>query len=193
MNSGRQSPFPSYGMVGLVMAVGLMALSGCQSMSAKEITLYPSKYQDIDQTCEALKTAIETQGFQCPAIRNLNQSIGGRHPYLDRQIRVVEFYKADYAHDMLNDNPEVCALMPCAFGVFEGKDHKIYISSQNQRFISEMPGCTLARVIDEYVGRDQAKILKAAAQSIPAMEPKQNHPDKVCDGDLWCEMYIGER
>ncbi|MGC9329362.1 MAG: DUF302 domain-containing protein [Candidatus Hinthialibacter sp.] len=193
MNSDRQSPFLSYGMVGLVMAVGLMALSGCQSTPTQEVTVYPSKYQDIDQTCEALKTAIETQGLQCPAIRNLNQSIDGQIPYLDRQIRVVEFYKADYAHDMLNDNPEVCALMPCAFGVFEGKDHKIYISSQNQRFLSEMPGRDVSRVIKEYVAQDQAEILNAAAQPIPAREPKQNPPDKVCEGDLWCEMYIGER
>jgi uncharacterized protein (DUF302 family) len=187
---GREwKPFFVYGMLGLVTTVGLMVLGGCQSIPARDVTLYPSKYQDIDQTCEALKTAIEAQGLQCSAIRNLNQSMATNHTHINRQIRVVEFFKADYAHDMLNDNPEVCSLMPCAFGVFEGDDHKIYISSSNQRFMGGMSGRTLSQVMKNLVARDQQEILETVAFSMPA--PKHNSSDSAFEGDLGYEMYIG--
>ena len=66
--------------------------------------------------------------------------------------------------DMLKDNPEVCTLMPCTFGVYEGSDGKVYISSMNQHLMGEMFGSTIAKVMSEYVMRDQAKILRVCGK-----------------------------
>ncbi len=158
-NSGKSKPPIIFMLVGLVTGAGLIALSGCQSMSATTVTVHESKYQDVDQTCEALKTAIESQGLHCPAIRNLNKSMTKHGVHLDRQVRVVEFCKADYAYDMLTDKPEVCTLMPCTFGVYEGDDGRIYISGMNQRLMGKVFGGTIAKVIGERVAQDEARIL----------------------------------
>jgi len=151
-------------LVGLVTGAGLMVLSGCQSMPGKMVAVHQSKYQDVDQTCRALKTAIEAQGLKCLAIRNLNKSMAKHGVHLDRQVRVVEFCKADYAHDMLKDTPEVCTLMPCTFGVYEGDDGKVYISSMNQYLMGKMFGGTITRVMDGNVVQDQAKILSVCGE-----------------------------
>ena len=148
-------------LVGLLMGSGLIALSGCQSslMPGMMVTVHQSKYQDVDRTCETLKAAIEAEGLLCPAIRNLNKSMAKHGVHLDRQVRVVEFCKADYAHDMLKDNPEVCTLMPCTFGVYEGDDGKVYISSMNQHLMGKMFGSTIAKVMRQRVAQDEARIL----------------------------------
>ena len=156
----RKSPI-TLGLAWLLTAGGLMVLSGCQSMPGRTVTVHQSKYQDVDQTCKVLKTAIEAQGLKCPAIRNLNKSMAKHGVHLDRQVRVVEFCKADYAHDMLKDNPEVCTLMPCTFGVYEGDDGRVYISSMNQHLMGKMFGSTIAKVMGERVAKDEARILKA--------------------------------
>ncbi|GEM_PF-333182 len=152
-------------LVGLVTGAGLIALSGCRSMPGRMVTVYESNHQDVDQTCEALKAAIEAQGLECPAIRNLNKSIAKHGVHLDRQVRVVEFCKAEYAHDMLKDNPEVCTLMPCTFGVYEADDGKVYVSSMNQHLMGKMFGETVRKIMGERVAQDEASILKAHVRS----------------------------
>jgi len=74
---------------------------------------------------------------------------------------VIEWCKAQYAHDMLRDNPEVSALLPCAFGVYEGDDGKIYISALNMELMGRAFGGAVAEVMGERVSRNQAWILAA--------------------------------
>ena len=147
-------------VIGILTGVGLAAFVGWKPMPGMMLTVHESKYQDVDQTCEALKAAIEAEGLHCAGIRNISKSMAKHGVHLDRQVRVVEFCKADYAHDMLKDNPEVCTLMPCTFGVYEGDDGKVYISGMNQRLMGKMFGRTIAKVMGERVARDEARILK---------------------------------
>jgi uncharacterized protein (DUF302 family) len=157
----------------LVMTAGALALlSGCEraaeqkgnelNASDQEVTVHQSEHQDVDEACDALKVAIERQGLQCIAVRNLNASMKKHNVHLDRQVRVVEFCKADYARDMLEDNPEVSALMPCTFGVYEGNDGQVYISSLNQHLMGNLPGEAIVRVMRKRVAKDQADILAVA-------------------------------
>lgn len=160
-SSGKWKPSIIVMLVGLVTGTGLMALSGCQSMSGRMVTVHESKYQDVDRTCEALRAAIEAQGFTCKGVLNLNQSMAKHGVHLDRQVRVVQFGRAKYAHDMLADTPEVSAFMPCAFGVYEGDDGKVHISGMNRALMAQMFGGTVADVMGKRVARDEAAIFKA--------------------------------
>ncbi len=160
-SSGKWKPSIIVMLVGLVTGTGLMALSGCQSMSRRMVTVHESKYQDVDRTCEALRAAIEAQGFTCKGVLNLNQSMAKHGVHLDRQVRVVQFGRAKYAHDMLADTPEVSAFMPCAFGVYEGDDGKVHISGMNRALMAQMFGGTVADVMGKRVARDEAAIFKA--------------------------------
>ena len=148
-------------LVACVAGAGLMVLCGCQSTTGRMVTVRQSAYRDVDQTCEALKGAIEAQGFHCKGILNLNQAMAKHGVHLDRQVRVVQFGRAAYAHDMLVDTPEVSAFMPCAFGVYEGDDGKVHVSGMNRALMARMFGGTVADVMGKRVARDEAAIFKA--------------------------------
>ncbi|MCK5804615.1 MAG: DUF302 domain-containing protein [Lentisphaeria bacterium] len=158
-----------FGLLGSAVLVAVLN-SGCASMPRVLggeadarcrviVTVHESKYQNVDQTCEALKSAIVTEGLSFLKLRNTNKSIvkGGLH--LDRQVRVIEWCKTEYAYEMLKKNPEVSALFPCTFGVYEGDDGKIYVSALNMTLMGEVFGGVIADVMGERVAKIQTRIL----------------------------------
>ncbi|MFO8013574.1 MAG: DUF302 domain-containing protein [Phycisphaerae bacterium] len=154
-------------LVACVAGGALVALSGCRPTNARMATVHESAYRDVDQTCEALKGAIEAQGFHCKGVLNLNQAMAKHGVHLDRQVRVVQFGRAEYAHAMLADTPEVSAFMPCAFGVYEGDDGKVHVSGMNRAVMAEMFGGTVAEVMRTRVAPDEAAIFKALERDAP--------------------------
>ena len=146
--------------LGVLVGVGLAAWLERPAQPEKMLTVHESKYQDVDQTCEALKSAIEAQGLTCKGILNLNRSMAKHGVHLDRQVRVVQFGRAVSAHAMLKDNPEASALLPCGLGVYEGDDGRVYISGINRALIGKMLGGTIASVIGEQVAQDLSKALQ---------------------------------
>ncbi len=141
-------------VLGVLAGAGLTGLIGWQAISSRMLDVYESKHGDVDKTCQALEVAIEAQGFTCKGILNLNKSMAKHGVHLDRQVRVVQFGRASSAHDMLKDNPEASALMPCGFGVYEGDDGKCHISGMNRGLIGKMLGGAVAEVMGERVADD---------------------------------------
>jgi len=147
-------------LIGFVAGAGLLGLIGWQAMPSMMLTVHDSKYSDVDETCEALKTAIEANGWNCPAIRNMNKAMARYGVHFDRPpVRIVELCRADYAERVLTTNPEVSTLMPCAWGVWKGPDGKVYISGMNMGLMGKMFGGVIAEVMGTDVSRDEAKIL----------------------------------
>jgi len=156
---GRWALPAAFLVLGLLAGAGLTALTEWQAMPEGMLTIHESKYQDVDQTCEALKTAIEAEGFHCKGILNLNKAMAKHEVHLDRQVRVVQFGRAVSACEMLKDNPEASALMPCGFGVYEGSDGRVHISGVNRGLIGKMLGGTIASVMGDKVAPDLRKAL----------------------------------
>jgi uncharacterized protein (DUF302 family) len=147
-------------IAGVFFGVALTALAGWVAMPRMMLTVHQSRYSDVDQTCEELKAAIEAAGWSCPAIRDMNKSMAKHGVQHDRPVRIVELCQADYAHDILVGNPEVSTLMPCAFGVYEGADGKVYISGMNMGLMGKMFGGKIAEVMGTKVSQDEEKILE---------------------------------
>ena len=74
-------------------------------------------------------------------------------------MRIVELCKADYAKDVLETNPEVSTLMPCAFGVYE-RDGKVYVTGLNTGLMGKLMGGNIARVMGGGVAMDETKIME---------------------------------
>jgi len=166
-----------------------MVLSGCQSMPGQIVTVHKSN-QDIDQTCDVLKAAIEAHGFSYKGALNLNDAMAKHDVHLARQVRVVQYGRATYAHDMLAAQPDISAFMPCRFGVYEGDDGTVYVSSANTVLIAKMFGGVVAEVMGKNIVQDQADILKAVAT--PITQSQRQASESICRGDPRCEVYIGE-
>lgn len=145
---------------GLVVGSLLVGIIVWLSMPSMMIVVHHSQYDSIDETCNRLKAAIEANGWKSPAIRNMNNSMAKHGVHLDRQVRIVELCNAKYAKNVLMTNPEVATLMPCAWGVYEGNDGKIYISGMNMGLMGKMFGGNIAKVMGEAVAKDEEQMLK---------------------------------
>ena len=151
-------------VAGVFLGIALSALAGWTAMPRMMLTVHQSRYADVDTTCQELKAAIEAAGWSCPAIRDMNKSMAKHGVQHGRPVRIVELCQADYAHDVLGDNPEVATLMPCAFGVYEGADGKVYISGMNTGLMGKMFGGTIAEVMGAKVSQDEKKMLEGIIQ-----------------------------
>lgn len=147
--------------IGLVLGAGLTAALGWTVMPSMMMHVHESRYATVDQTCQALQQAIEAEGWNCPAVRDMNTAMSRHGVTFDHKIRIVELCKAEYAHDVLSDQREMAAMMPCAFGVYEGNDGKVYVSGMNTGLMGKMFGGTVAEVMGRSVARDEQRILAA--------------------------------
>jgi len=145
---------------GLVVGAILVGVIGWLSMPSLMIVVHQSRYDSIEETCNRLKAAIEANGWESPAIRNMNKAMAKNGVQMDKQVKIVELCKAKYAKDVLMTNPEVSTLMPCAWGVYKGKDGKVYISGMNMGLMGKMFGGNIAKVMGEAVSKDEKQMLK---------------------------------
>ncbi len=144
---------------GLAAAAAVMKLA----MPALMLSTHESKYTDVEETAAALKTAIEAAGWHCPAVRDMNAAMSKRGVTFEPPVRIVELCKAEYAKEILTDNPEISTLMPCAWGVYK-KDGKVYITGMNTGLMGKLFGGTIARVMGGSVADDERKILSAVVR-----------------------------
>ena len=147
-------------ILGLIGGVLLTGLVGWQSMPGMMLVTHQSRYDTVQETCIHLKAAIEENGWNCPAIRDMNLTMEKHGVTMKRPVKIVELCKAEYARDVLLTNPEVSTLMPCAWGVYEGDDGKIYISGMNMSLMGKMFGGNIAKIMGALVSKDEARILE---------------------------------
>lgn len=150
--------------VGMIVGAGTTAGIGWSAMPSMMLTVHESRYSDVERTAEELKKAIEANGWEVPAVRNLNKSMAKQGVRFDRPVRLVELCKAEYAKRVLSDNPEVSTMMPCAWGVYEGADGKVYISGMNMGLMGKMFGGTVGEVMGGHVAQDEHKILQSVVK-----------------------------
>ena len=160
--------FVIYGTTGLVLGILLSGLLAWLFMPTMMLTMHKSKYASVDETCTALKDSITSAGWVCPAIRNMNASMAKQGIEFSGEVRLVELCKANYAQAVLETNPEVSTLMPCAFGVYKGADGAVYISGMNMGLMGKMFGGRIAEIMGSKVAHDEHRILA------PVIKKKKN-------------------
>lgn len=145
---------------GLIIGMILVGIIVWLSMPRMMLVIHESRYNSVEETCKQLKVAIEANGWQCPAIRNMNMAMKEQGVEMERQVRIVELCNAKYAKDILMTNPEVSTLMPCAWGVYKEKDGKVYISGMNMGLMGKMFGGNIAKIMGSLVSKDEKQMLK---------------------------------
>lgn len=151
----RIAPFA----LGLIVGAALVGVIAWQAMPGLMLVVHESRYDTVEETCEQLAKAIEANGWVSPGVRDMNASMAKHGVEFDRPVRIVELCKAEYAQDVLGTNPEVLTLMPCAWGVYEGADGKVYITGMNMGLMGKMFGGNIAKVMGGSVSKDEARML----------------------------------
>lgn len=144
---------------GLIAGAGIVMFLSFSMSSDSMIHVQQSKFDTVDETVEALKVSIAANGWNNPGVRNLNKSAEKGGQVLERATRIVEMCNAEVMVGVISTNPELSNMMPCALGVYEGDDGKIYISSMNVKMMANMFGGNVAAVMGETVASAQKKIL----------------------------------
>jgi uncharacterized protein (DUF302 family) len=83
----------------------------------------------FSETVDRLKSLAEEDGWNVPAIHDLQQSLAksGKHV---KPVKVLEICKPRYSGQMLelNDERIISVMMPCRISVYEKDDGKTYVS-----------------------------------------------------------------
>jgi len=87
---------------------------------------------DFEKTVDTLKSAAERDGWNIPAVHDLQQSLAksGKHV---KPVKVIEICKPAYSGQMLelSDERIISVLMPCRISVYEKRDGLVYVSLLN--------------------------------------------------------------
>jgi uncharacterized protein (DUF302 family) len=153
-----------YLVIGLIVGLLLAGLIGWMAMPGMMLVTHESRYDTVAETCAQLKIAIEENGWSCPAIRDMNRTMEKHGVTMERPVKIVELCNATYAKAVLTTNPEVSTLMPCAWGVYEGDDGKVYITGMNMGLMGKMFGGNIAKVMGGSVSKDEARMLARVVQ-----------------------------
>ena len=149
---------PSF-LGGVVVGIVLAGVTGWLMMPKMMLVTHQSRYNSVDETCNQLKIAIKANGWQCPAVRDMNKAMRKHGVEFSSPVRIVELCNAKYAKAVLKTNPEVSTLMPCAWGVYKGKDGNVYITGMNMGMMAKLFGGNIAKIMGGAVVADEAKML----------------------------------
>lgn len=170
--------------IGLLAGVLLTGVVAWQAIPSMMLEIHQSPYDTVEETCDHLAATIEDKGWSNQAIRDMNASMAKHGVEMDRPVRVVELCNANHAKTVLNANPEVSTMMPCAWGVYEGEDGNVYVSGMNMGLMGQMFGGTIAEVMGGPVAEDEEEMLdealsgKTSARSSRSLrEPDAPHGD----------------
>ena len=144
------------------LIIGFIALAGTVRLLAPSLMLteHTSRFDTIDATTAALVESIEANGWASPAVRNMNQSMANNGVTMDQPIRIVELCNATHAKRILESNPEVSTLMPCAWGVYYGGDGSVKISGMNMSLMGKLFGGVIQEVMGGQVADEEIAILE---------------------------------
>lgn len=161
-SNGTKNSLPAkliWGGGGVIAGTILCGVLMFTMMPGMMLSIHQSKYGTVEETCAALEQAIEDGGWSSPATRDLRKAMAKHGQEFPGEVKIVELCKADYAKKILTTNPEVLTLMPCAWGVYKGKDGNVYISGMNMGLMGKMFGGTIAEVMGGSVARDERRML----------------------------------
>lgn len=146
-------------LFGLIAGLLLMAIFIVKMMPGMMINVHESKYATVEETVEALKVNVAANKWEEAGFRDLNKSMSKKGYTIHKQVRIMELCKANHATNILNSDPYISTMLPCALGVYEGKDGKIYISGMNVGLMGKMFGGNIAKVMGT-VSKEEHKILE---------------------------------
>jgi uncharacterized protein (DUF302 family) len=146
-------------LFGAVLGVLVAGAGAWFTMPSLMLTVHESRFATVDETCAALRASIEANGWFCPAVRDMNRSMAKQGVQMDEPIRIVELCNATHARAVLQTDPHVSTLMPCAWGVYE-RGGKVWIAGMNMSLMGRMFGGNIATVMADRVAPDERRILE---------------------------------
>lgn len=110
------------------------------------------------ETVEMIQKGIADAGWGNTGNLNMNEMLKNKGVELERKVHIVQLCQPNYAKKVLEDEPKVSCLMPCAIGIY-AKGDKVYVSKMNTGLMGKLFGGVVAEVMGKQVAADEKKIL----------------------------------
>lgn len=146
------------GIFGAVLgAVLCAALIFYVVLPARMILTYESR-TGFDATVSALQRSISDSGWAVTSVTDVCGTVDPNDSLLPR-VKLVSMCKPEYAEIVLRSHPNIAAMMPCTFAVWEGKDGKAHISKTNMTVMARLFGGQVGDIMGHKVAWDEKIIL----------------------------------
>ncbi len=146
-------------LIGLILGIALTAFIMVSSMPGLMIKQHESKYATVEETIEALKKSAADNNWNIAGFRDLKKSMAKTGYIIEKPVTILELCKETHATNILNSDPHISTMLPCALGVYEGEDGKVFISGMNVGLMGKMFGGNIAKVMGN-VSDEEKQILQ---------------------------------
>jgi len=147
------------GIAGVVLgAVLCAALIFYVVLPARMILTYESRV-GFDETVAALQRSIHDTGWVVSSVTDVCGKTVDPNNAVQPRVKLVSMCKLQYAESVLRTDPQMAAMMPCTFAVWEGEDGKAYISKMNMTVMARLFGGQVGDVMGRRVAGDEEVIL----------------------------------
>jgi uncharacterized protein (DUF302 family) len=123
-------------------------------------SVHESKYATVEQTSEALRKSIVDHGWQPCIVRDITDSMRDSGVSIEGDVHLVELCNPKYAKKVLSTHPEFSAIMPCQWGIYKGPDEKIYIATLNTRYIGQLLGGEIGKLLAQNIDIEEEWMLE---------------------------------
>jgi len=128
-------------LAGVLVMVALMVWFFRTQMVQTFTSTHP-----FEETVQRTESAIKEAGWGIPGQLDINAMTAKKGVQINNRVHVIELCKPSYAKQVLDDQPQFSAMMPCRFGIYE-VGGKVQISKLNTGMMSKFLGGTVAEMM----------------------------------------------
>jgi len=114
---------------------------------------------------ELLVERIRDAGWSSPGTWNLREAAAKKGVEFGRDVTNLSLCRAPYAKRVLDERPEMSAMMPCTFSVYTKEDGNTYVAKLNTGLMGKLMGGDIAKVMGGHVSREEERMLSSLAES----------------------------
>jgi len=149
-------------LAGVVVGAVAVALVMVEVMRRRMVTPLRSP-RSFEETCAAVERVVPgTEGWSFPMEpldMHAKLSAKGFTPANLRRARSYFICKPAFAQKVLQARPEMCAIMPCSWSVYELTDGSVYLAKMNIGMMARMFSGTVGSTMG-LVARDEERFLQ---------------------------------
>jgi uncharacterized protein (DUF302 family) len=145
-------------VVGVVLGVVAAAAIGVRLMRTKMIVTGRSR-ASFEETCERIERVVpagDGWSFPMPSLdMHAKLAAKGQAPEGIRRIRLFFVCKPALAKRVLSDSPQMAAIMPCSWAVYEIEDGGVWLAKMNIPMMAKMFSGEVAAAMGEVAAAEE--------------------------------------
>lgn len=153
-------------MVGAVLGAVVAAAVGVRMMRTKMVMAGRSG-ASFEETCERIERVVpagDGWSFPMPSLdMHAKLAAKGQAPQGIRRIRLFFVCKPALAKRVLSDSPQMAAIMPCSWAVYELEDGGVWLAKMNIPMMARMFSGEVAAAMGEVAAAEERFLAEVLA------------------------------